>query len=162
MRIRGVNRPERGQESELAMTAMIDIVFLLLIFFIMTFRITAPEGDFDVKMPGRAPGTAVNTNVPIAVRLVSDEHGALAAVRFGDRTLQSIGELHEQIRLTVGDCPTPQQRKQTEVQLDCDRRLHYKHTMAAVSAISGYIDRGRIVRLVEKISFVPPRASGGR
>jgi hypothetical protein len=28
--------------------------------------------------------------------------------------------------------------------------------MAAVSAISGYIDRGRIVRLIEKISFVPP------
>ena len=36
------------------MTPMIDIVFNLLIFFVMTFKITAPEGDFNVKMPAQA------------------------------------------------------------------------------------------------------------
>ncbi len=48
MKIRG------GQEKEqikLQTTAMIDIVFQLLVFFIMTFKITALEGDFQVNMP---------------------------------------------------------------------------------------------------------------
>lgn len=36
---------------ELMMTPMIDIVFQLLIFFIMSFKIAAQEGDFNIKMP---------------------------------------------------------------------------------------------------------------
>ena len=35
----------------LQMAAMIDVVFLLLVFFVMTFRIVPVEGDFNVKMP---------------------------------------------------------------------------------------------------------------
>lgn len=33
------------------MTPMIDIVFQLLVFFIMTFKIVSQEGDFHIKMP---------------------------------------------------------------------------------------------------------------
>ena len=33
------------------MTSMIDIVFLLLVFFVMTFKIVELEGDFSVRMP---------------------------------------------------------------------------------------------------------------
>ena len=33
------------------MTPMIDIVFQLLVFFILTLQITAVEGDFNVRMP---------------------------------------------------------------------------------------------------------------
>ena len=40
-----------AEEIKLNMTAMIDIVFQLLVFFIMTFKIVALEGDFSVKMP---------------------------------------------------------------------------------------------------------------
>ena len=32
------------------MTPMIDVVFQLMIFFMLTFNIIAPEGDFDVRM----------------------------------------------------------------------------------------------------------------
>ena len=39
------------EKIELQMTPMIDIVFQLLVFFIMTFKIVAQEGDFNVKMP---------------------------------------------------------------------------------------------------------------
>ena len=54
MRVRNVQR-RAGEEIELQMTPMIDIVFQLLIFFIMTFKIIAPEGDFNIKMPLSAP-----------------------------------------------------------------------------------------------------------
>ena len=42
---------EPPEEIKLNMTAMIDIVFQLLVFFIMTFKVVALEGDFNVKMP---------------------------------------------------------------------------------------------------------------
>ena len=43
MKIR--NRQE-AEKQELNMTSMIDIVFLLLVFFVMTFKIVELEGDF--------------------------------------------------------------------------------------------------------------------
>ena len=48
MRIR--NREER-KKNQLNMTSMIDIVFLLLVFFVMTFKIVELEGDFSIRMP---------------------------------------------------------------------------------------------------------------
>ena len=46
-----------------------------------------------------------------------------------------------------------------EVELDCDYQLKYEHVMRAITAISGYIDpdTGRVIRVIEKIKFAPPR-----
>jgi biopolymer transport protein ExbD len=41
----------KNDKIELQMTPMIDIVFQLLVFFIMTFKIVSQEGDFNIKMP---------------------------------------------------------------------------------------------------------------
>ena len=60
MKVRNTSR--RSEENvELMMTPMIDIVFQLLVFFIMTFKIVAPEGDFNIKMPMAAPAKAFPT-----------------------------------------------------------------------------------------------------
>ena len=49
-------RNQREQEKiEIQMTPMIDIVFQLLVFFIMTFKVVSMEGDFNIKMPLAAP-----------------------------------------------------------------------------------------------------------
>ncbi|MFT5528125.1 MAG: biopolymer transport protein ExbD, partial [Pirellulaceae bacterium] len=50
MKVRN-NKLGPDEEIELQMTPMIDIVFQLLVFFIMTFKIVAMEGDFNIKMP---------------------------------------------------------------------------------------------------------------
>ena len=42
---------DHRDKIELQMTAMIDVVFQLLIFFVMTFKIVLPEGDFNIRMP---------------------------------------------------------------------------------------------------------------
>ena len=39
---------------ELQMTPMIDIVFQLNMFFLFTFKIVLPEGDFNIRMPSAA------------------------------------------------------------------------------------------------------------
>jgi Biopolymer transport protein len=51
-------RPARqrlADKIDINMTPMIDIVFQLLAFFIMTLKIVQPEGDFDVRMPLEPP-----------------------------------------------------------------------------------------------------------
>ena len=50
-----VRNQKKKVDVGLDMTSMIDIVFQLLIFFIMTFKIVAPEGDFNIRMPKAAP-----------------------------------------------------------------------------------------------------------
>ena len=39
------------QNLSLQLTSMIDVVFLLLVFFILTFKVVAPEGNFSLAMP---------------------------------------------------------------------------------------------------------------
>ena len=61
-------RPARqrlADKIDINMTPMIDIVFQLLAFFIMTLKIVQPEGDFDVRMPlGAAAAAAPRRPVP--------------------------------------------------------------------------------------------------
>jgi biopolymer transport protein ExbD len=51
MRIRHTDHRE---QVSLQMTPMIDIVFQLMVFFVFTFKIALPEGDFNVRMPAQA------------------------------------------------------------------------------------------------------------
>ena len=49
-----------GQREDVIvqMTPMIDIVFQLMCFFLFTFKIVLPEGDFSIRMPSAAASTA--------------------------------------------------------------------------------------------------------
>ncbi len=165
MKVRNTNR-RSDEKVELMMTPMIDIVFQLLIFFIMTFKIVEPEGDFNVKMPIAAPSEGLPEDVPLPplkVRLVAGAGGQLAQVRLGERILPSknpFQALHVQVREIVGDEGGPGSvAENTEVELDCDFDLHFENVIDAISAVSGYMaDDGRsIVTLIEKIKFSPPR-----
>jgi biopolymer transport protein ExbD len=155
-----------NDKVELQMTPMIDIVFQLLAFFIMSFRIGAQEGDFNVKMPMVTPAPGPPSQValpPIRVRLKADSAGRLTGVQFNDRMMPASGGM-EALRLEIigliGDDRGPGSiQESAEVELDCDFQLHYEHVIQAVTAVSGYRDRdGNVIKLVEKIKFAPPRA----
>ena len=163
MRVRNVQ--SRGEEVELQMTPMIDIVFQLLIFFIMTFKIAAPEGDFNIKMPLAAPSEGIpepDQLPPIKVRLTARSSGALNQIQFGNRSLgRDFGSLRQAVIDMLGDEPDPSVLENTEVELDCDYRLRYEYVVEAITAVSGYVaEDGRIVKVVEKIKFAPPRRPG--
>jgi len=141
------------RETNLAMTAMIDIVFLLLIFFIMTFRIVPPEGDFSINMPPQGPGIEGQTPL-VRIRLLADADGQLAGIRMGTRTVRDLDELRGHMREIFGDGPAAED---AEVEFDCDYNLDFIHTVDALTAVSGYVDDGRIVKILEKIRFARPR-----
>ncbi len=161
MKVRHAQRTA-DEKVELMMTPMIDIVFQLLIFFVMTFKIVSPEGDFNIKMPLEATSEGVPdpTQLPPAiVRLQADEGGNLSGIQFGDRSLSDFQELHEQIREMVGDQRGPGSvAAETEVELDCDYALKFEYVVDAITAVSGYVQDGRIIKVIEKIKFAPPRA----
>lgn len=154
-----------ADKVELQMTPMIDIVFQLLAFFVMTFRIGAQEGDFNIKMPLMAPAPGPPSQLalpPIKVRLRADFQGQLDGVLFNDRNLDRtdpMRALRMEIVGLIGDDRGPGSIQDTaEVELDCDFALHYEHVIDAVTAVSGYVDdNGNIIKLVEKIKFSPPQ-----
>ena len=151
-----------GQEKiTLQMTPMIDIVFQLLVFFIMTFKIVTLEGDFNIRMPLAAPSAGPVSDVlpPIRVRLSAGPDGELVGIRMGERALSSFGELHREILAIVGPDSGPGSLAETaEVELDVDYNLNYQFVIEAITAVSGRVDENnRIVRLIEKIKFAPPR-----
>jgi len=72
------------------MSAMIDVVFLLLIFFMLTLQIVEPEGVHAVETPRGGDGILRPDPLPeITVKLVASDDGQLADVRLGSRSLGS-------------------------------------------------------------------------
>ena len=155
MRIR--NSTGRGDDSiELQMTPMIDIVFQLLVFFIMTFNVVAEEGDFNIKMPqpSIAPGAPdPQTIPPIAVRLTANPDGSLSGIYLNERAIPSFAALRKEITALV-DGGVPDDGEEPQVELDCDYDLAYDYAVEAITHVSGDIDEnGEVRKLIENIKF---------
>ena len=161
MRVR--NTTSAGDEKiELQMTPMIDIVFQLLVFFIMTFKIVAQEGDFSIKMP-KAPASgnpSPNLVPPIQVRMTADVNGNLANIAVGTRSLgRDFTALQNEVVGIIGTERGPGSiAESAEVELDCDYNLHYQYVIQAITAVSGKVQGKDVIKLIEKIKFARQRS----
>jgi biopolymer transport protein ExbD len=164
MRIRHVGSRSRDK-IELQMTPMIDIVFQLLIFFLLTFRIVSMEGDFNIKMPRAAPreGPPESFDPPMLVRLRADANGDIVGIALNDTPYGNYEALRNRIIELVGTGTGPGSVQETaEVEFDCDFNLRYEETINAITSVSGYVgDDGKPVKLVEKIKFKQAAAPEG-
>ncbi len=174
MKVRNVQR-HGDEEIELQMTPMIDIVFQLLVFFIMTFKVVSPEGDFNIKMPRAAPSEGLpDDDEPMIaiVELRAKANGGLAGVKWGGEKMGTgnfqgrpfehlTSKAMEFVHDDRGPEATALMAEAVEVELDCDPHLRYQHVIKAITHISGYIDKGQEepVRLINKIKFKPPSPS---
>jgi biopolymer transport protein ExbD len=148
------------EEPRLQLTPMIDIVFQLMVFFVFTFKIALPEGDFSVRMPAESGAQALPSETPvIRVRLQADQNRDLAALILGDSPITGenpFGQLRSKLRGMIDDSAGPGS-VDTEVELECDYDLKYRYVIDAMTAVTGYIDpaTGRQHKLVEKVRFAP-------
>ncbi|HEX6962939.1 MAG TPA: biopolymer transporter ExbD [Lacipirellula sp.] len=155
-----IRHADHREETKLQMTPMIDIVFQLMVFFVFTFKIALPEGDFNVRMPSQAGAAAMPSETPILrVRLRADDQRNLAALELGDVQITGnnpFNELQTRIRGLVDDSAGPGSVEQ-EVEIEADYNLKYKYVMNAMTAITGYIDpaTGERHKLIEKVRFAP-------
>ncbi|MGE3407860.1 MAG: ExbD/TolR family protein [Pirellulales bacterium] len=145
------------------MTPMIDIVFQLMAFFIMTLKVVLHEGDFNIKMPLAAPGGPPPIGLPpIQVRLVAGGDGRLSSVQMGNRNLGTdFDALRAAVLDIVGQGETSL-KDEAEVEIDADFNLRYEYIIRAITSVTGYRGSdGHVVPLVEKIKFATPRPPGG-
>jgi biopolymer transport protein ExbD len=144
------------------MTPMIDVVFQLMIFFMLTLKIVTAEGNFDINMPIGAPAASSNDlQIPdIKVRLIATPEGGLGSLKLGQRSLgndaRAFAQLNSEILKIIGRPGNPL-TKDVEVEIDADYNLNYSYVIQAISACTGSMRNGRLVRYVEKIKFAPPR-----
>ncbi len=149
------------------MTPMIDVVFQLLIFFMLTLKIIEPEGNFDINMPLGAPSTNSSTEIdlpPLKVRMIADpDTGELADLQFNSQSMgngpNAFLRLNAEILKSVNALRAagPENLDKQEVEIDPDYGLQYKNIISAISACSGKMVDGKMVRYISKIKFAPIR-----
>ena len=159
-------------EAKLQMTSMIDVVFLLLAFFVITYKTPEVEGDFNIRMPVDAQSNSVpelDDLTPVVVKLSADARGELVGVRFGDAKVKDMATLRamvfDYIKTSDGSLQdaiasggTPTVRDDLEIELDCDPQLRYQYAMQAITAVTGYLNsQDQLVKLVDKVKFSPPK-----
>ncbi len=162
-----------SDKVEIQMTPMIDIVFQLLVFFILTFRVVAQEGDFNIRMPLMgAPQESIDQaeKTTLNVRLMADPAtGNLTQLSLDGvpmppdpaRDQTRFDVLHNTIRKRIEDGGGPNAAAMMEVQFECDYKLNYENVINAITAVSGHKSGSgpdaKIVKLIEQIKFAPPR-----
>ena len=174
MRVRNTGRND--EKVDVPMTAMIDVVFMLLIYFIMTFKDPIkPEGNFDIYMPQ----TTQSSEPPdpsllmATVKMRSDSAGALTYLGYGEQKLWSgrattIAEVEREKGYTrlfdkvVSEVHPPTIGTGTgddvEIILDCDAPLAYQFVIEAMTRVCGRWqpdENGKLVvqRLAKKVQF---------
>lgn len=153
-----------GDKIEMQMSSMIDVVFQLLIFFMLTLKIIEPEGDFDINMPLGAPAAASSTDPdlpPFKVRLEADPNGNLSMLYFNGNQMGNdalaFERLNREIRNAVDSLKAvgPSNVDKQEVEIEPDYRLHYRYIISAISACSGKMEGGKMTRYISRIKFAP-------
>jgi len=140
------------------MTPMIDCVFQLLIFLMLTLKIAAPEGDFNVKMPAQGAHGAWPDSGPCPPSRFASWPRKRPDRRDEIRRCprQGLAGTANQVREIVGDAPGPGTLENTEIEFDCDYNLRYEYGIQAMTAVSATSADGHVVKLVEKISYPTP------
>ncbi len=158
--------PTENEDIKLNMTSMIDIVFQLLVFFILTFKVVVQEGDFNIRMP---LSTVAETDLDIPPDLIrvilrAGESGAISTIEVddevevktmvGDTTAELYAQLNKYIDEKVSAGDDPEEGVETEVEFDIDSNLKYGYTVRAIDAVSGKeLEGGVVKKLIEKIKL---------
>ncbi len=157
-----IRNKQEGIKNELQMTSMIDIVFLLLVFFIMTFKIVEQEGDFTIKMPlasENLQSQAPDLDLGLKLRLQSDADGGLQSMSLNETSLGTdFIKLRQEVIRLVGSGGSPGEDDDgPEIEIDADYNLRYGYTIDAITAVSGEKRDNQTIKLIEKIKFAPMR-----
>lgn len=113
-----VPRHARTSSSGVNMTPMIDVVFQLIIFFLVSSHLAKQEAQLELPLPIAQSGSEpseVETSAPVIVNVLADGNILVAG-----RSL-SVNDLEERLRSIQAE------RGTTEVKIRAHRQVHYRH-----------------------------------
>lgn len=157
---------------DMQMTPMIDVVFQLLIFFMLTYRPRLTETAFLIALP--APGVqaqAASADDPtpdplesllpdIPIRLRADGQGRLVEIVMGNRPLASVAELRAALE-TFLHSVEGRAREKVKVEIEPDASLRYEFIVEVIGAATAAgierVDLGQ-PRSTEDTRAPPPGA----
>ena len=147
------------------MAPMIDVVFQLLIFFMLTLKIVSPEGEFGINMPlAAANEQSEDPLLPeMKIRVIAAPNGELGSLQLNGRDLgndeQAFADLTASVRRIAGDPTSDAASDDLSVEIDPDYGLNYRWFIKTVGAVSGdKLPDGTTVPLVENIKFAQARS----
>ena len=146
----------------LPLAPLLSVAFLLLMFFMLGYRITASEREFQNHLPSPRTDDPALLSLDLQVGLRANADGSLAQVTLGGEPLgnddAAFARLNREILRQVGIPGNPLPRG-LEVRIEADEHLRYEHTLQAVAHCTGGRDpqTGREIRYVEKVRFQPAR-----
>lgn len=157
-----VRKGAKSDKIELQMTAMIDVVFQLLVFFIMTFNVVEAEGDFAIQLPGAPAQETLDDVAPVKLKLkmTANGDGSLKTLTLNGTTIDSFAALHGRILDMLDGGSSSDEQAEYEVEIQCDFDLHYDNVIRAITAVSGerkmIAGKDEIITLIDKIRFAHP------
>lgn len=121
-------------DGEADMTPMIDMTFLLLVFFLVTFK--ANESKL-VELPEARHGGAVGKDESITFSLMRQAGQTEARVYLGDDEAHPLSEDHARQAAEIADIVESEGRQ--HVLIKADRAVHYRD-VARVAAAVGQVE----------------------
>jgi biopolymer transport protein ExbD len=125
----------RGEDVEMDITPMIDITFLLLIFFVVC---SIPDQDTAVELPQAKYGKGVSQKTSVIITL-SDEGADAAPIyladgKDGDRLPEDVDLQKEMIQEAVEKGRN--EEKKENVLIKADRNVAYRDVERVIQAVS--------------------------
>ena len=142
------------------MTPLIDIVFQLLIFFVMTFRLVEQEAEFHVKTPHS--GVASNSTDPplptIVLAITANSDGSVGHLRLNGEPLSGFPAVTNRLASALIYTNSCNGTTNAEMEIACSPTLKHAEAVRALDSVTGIRNRdGTITPLIERVRFVELR-----
>ena len=132
-----IRRTIPQENTQLQMSAMIDIVFLLLVFFVMTFKITAVEGDFFIHSQQSPDGQAkIGMDLPLRLQVAADADGEIKRIQLNNLIVADLDALQNELQHIGHQVARIANNSESQlVILKCDSHLRYECTIEVLTAV---------------------------
>lgn len=135
-----------GEDMQLQMTSMIDVVFLLLIYFVITANFTIDEGTLLATMPGNSSQDRPEDDLdpPVNIDLTSADDGVTYAIVINGQRIDDASALAAYMKNRVA---TAQMAIDDIVQIKPQGEVRWQHVVNVFNAC--------VSAKLENVGFAP-------
>ena len=129
-------------EDTVDLTPMIDVTFLLLIYFMVTTMLKQPEAELSIQLPGKPQSSDVNPMEMVKVRIGDEGEVYLNGSEIEDGQDLSMPDLVSNLKQQKGmrdqliDSGTPKEVAELKVQIDSSGNAEHQASISELNACS--------------------------